>query len=155
MNDIKASYHYINSLNSEHSIKGLSIQQYNQEKIKLRSLPIKYKGIQKITIFNPNEIILEENNDFTVQYINNGNEFTDILINFIIGGYSVLNSYPSSSDIIKFDWLRSDLHDVSKTRGLTVAASTLESKSKVTLNMNGNQGVFINCSATVRKIVKV
>ena len=104
LGNVKADYHYINSLNSEHSIKGLSIQSYNQERIQFRSLPIKFNGIQRITLFNPNEVILEEGRDFTVQYINNGEEFTDIIVTFIIGDYSILNRYPSSSDVIKFDY---------------------------------------------------
>lgn len=103
-NNVKVNYHYINSLNSEHSIKGLSLQSYNQDRIQFRSLPIKFNGIQKITLFSPNEVILEENRDFTIDYINNGEEFTDILVNFIIGGYSILNRYPSGSDIIKFNY---------------------------------------------------
>ena len=49
-------------------------------------------------------MILEEGRDFTVQYINNGEEFTDIIVTFIIGDYSILNRYPSSSDVIKFDY---------------------------------------------------
>lgn len=103
-NHVKVNYHYINSLNSEHSIKGLSLQSYNQNRIQFKSLPIKYNGIQKITLYGPNEIILEENRDFTIEYINNEEEFTDILVHFIIGEYSILNRYPSGSDIIKFDY---------------------------------------------------
>ena len=31
--------------------------------------------------------------------------FSDIKITFILGGYSILDSYPNSSDVIKFDYL--------------------------------------------------
>ena len=104
---IKVDYYYLTSINSEHSIKGLGTQTYTQDQIQFRSLPIKYNGIQKITLYNPNEMILEENRDYTIDYYSNGTSFSDIHIRFILSDNSILSDtgYPSSSDTIKFDYL--------------------------------------------------
>ena len=105
LNNVKVSYSSQNSINSEHSIQGLSISQYNQDQIKFKSLPIKYDGIQKITLYSPEEMVLEEGTEYEIMYINNGENFTDIQIKFLLGNYSRLTKYPSGSDVIKFDYL--------------------------------------------------
>ncbi len=104
MSNVKTSYHYLTSLNSEHSMTGLSIQTYNQEQIQFKSLPLKYNGIKRITVYNPSEVILEEGRDYTISYMDDNSTFMDVGVTFIVGGYSVLNRYPSSSDVIKFDY---------------------------------------------------
>jgi hypothetical protein len=105
INNIKVNYKYLKSFPSEHSIKGLGIQSYRQDEIKFYSLPIKYKGITKITIFDPDEKILEEGRDYEITYESFNNEFKDLVVKFIIGGYSILNNYPRNSDIIKLSYL--------------------------------------------------
>ncbi|MGA0241790.1 MAG: hypothetical protein ACO3K7_02175 [Candidatus Marinamargulisbacteria bacterium] len=105
INAIKLRYFHIDSIYSEHSLNGLSIAEYTQDQIQFRSLPIKYNGIQTITLYNPNEMILEEGRDYELTYLNNSAEFIDLRVKFIIGNNSILTSYPNSSDIIKFDYL--------------------------------------------------
>ena len=82
---VSLDYYYLTSLPTEHSIKGQSLQSYNQDQIEFRSLPIKYNGISQITVYIPDETILEKDRDYTVTYLNDGMDFTDIQVEFILG----------------------------------------------------------------------
>ena len=64
----------------------------------------KYNGISQITVYIPDETILEKDRDYTVTYLNDGMDFTDIQVEFILGGYSILEHYPKSDEIIKFEY---------------------------------------------------
>jgi hypothetical protein len=98
---ITIDYAYVDRLSTEHVVNGLGLQTYTQNTLKFPNTPIPYGGITQITLFNPNELRLEEGRDYTVTYFDNGQAFTDLRIDFIIGGFSILNRYPSSTDIIK------------------------------------------------------
>ena len=79
-------------------------------------MPIKYKGIQKITLFQNEEIALVEGEEYEIQYINNGESFTDVKIKFLIGSNSRLTRVPTDSDIIKFEYLYTPNSDAIRSK---------------------------------------
>lgn len=111
IDQIKTSYTYISGYPTEFSFKGINGKYlYSEDDINLRSLPVKYKGIDTIDgikLFrNNNEIALEEGLDYIVNYGSDGRnysiQFTPSIINSNLQG-----SAPNSSDMIKIKYLYS------------------------------------------------
>ena len=72
--------------------------------------------MQKITLFQNEEMALVEGEEYEVTYVNDGESFTDIKIKFLIGSHSRLTRLPTNSDVIKFEYLYTPNSDSIRSR---------------------------------------